>query len=80
MWVVVAVAAAAHALRWIPARASTRQVKVPAAFALLYVIYAAALGRGGPIALVLSFLIVEVVLQLWRRRTQAAGPSGGGRR
>lgn len=74
MWVLVALAAAAHALRWVPGRASLRQLKIPAVFALLYVLYAAALGRGGFTALVLSLLIVEVLLQLSRRRwTEDAG-------
>jgi uncharacterized membrane protein len=68
IWILVAVAAAGHALRWVPGRATYRQVKIPAMFALLYVVYAAALGRGGLVALVLSFLIVEVILQLVKRR------------
>lgn len=81
MWLLVAVAAASHALRWVPGRTSLRQVKIPAVFVVLYVIYAAALGQGGPVALVLSFLIVEVALHLWRRyRPQDAGASGGRRR
>lgn len=80
MWVVIAAAAAGHALRWVPGRTTLRQLKIPAVFALLYVIYAAALGRGGFTALVLSILIVEVLLQLWRRRTQSAGTSGDRRR
>lgn len=80
MWVVIAAAAAGHALRWVPGRTTLRQLKIPAVFALLYVIYAAALGRGGFTALVLSILIVEVLLQLWRRRTQRAGTSGDRRR
>lgn len=81
MWVVIAAAAAGHALRWVPARATARQLKIPATFALLYVLYAAALGRGGFTALVLSVLIVEVLLQLSRRRrTEGAGTSGTRRR
>lgn len=81
MWIVVAVLAAAHALRWVPARAAARQLKIPATFALLYVLYAAALGRGGLTALVLSFLIVEVLLHLTKRwRTEGTSASGGRRR
>jgi hypothetical protein len=80
IWVLVAVAAAGHALRWVPGRATLRQVKIPAVFVLLYAIYAAALGRGGLTALVLSFLIVEVILQLVRRRRPEDPSAPGDRR
>lgn len=77
MWLVLAVAAAAHALRWVPARATARQLKIPATFALLYVVYAAVLARGGLTGFVLAFLIGEVLLQLTKRwRTGTASGSG----
>lgn len=81
MWVVVAIGAMAHALRWIPGNAVARQLKIPATFVLLYVVYAAALARGGLTGFVLSFLIVEVLLHLVRaRRGERARTPGSGRR
>ncbi len=77
MWVVILAAAAGHALRWVPPRAAARQLKIPATFVLLYVVYAAALGRGGLVGFVLAVLVVEVLLQLSRRRRAGDGDARG---
>jgi hypothetical protein len=78
MWGVILVAAAAHALRVVPATAPMRQLRIPGAFAVLYVAYAVALSRAGFAGLLVSMLIVEVLLQLHRRRR--SGPSAPGAR
>ena len=79
MWVVLLVAAAAHALRWVPARATARQLKIPATFAVLYVVYGAALALGGLTGLVLALLVVEVALQIVRRRRPPEDSRAGSR-
>ena len=76
MWGVTLVAAAAHALRVVPAATAQRQVKIPGAFLLLYVAYAVALARGGFAGLALAMLAVEVALRIYRRRRPEA-PQGG---
>ena len=68
MWLVLLAAALAHAVRWIPADAPSRGVKMPAAFAVLYAIYAVVVSLGGPFALLVALIVVEVLLQLYRRR------------
>lgn len=78
MWGVILVAAAAHALRWVPAAATSRQLKIPAAFAALYVLYAVAVARGGLGGLLAGMLLVEVALQIHRRR-RGAEPGARGR-
>jgi hypothetical protein len=76
MWGVILVAAAAHALRWVPAAAAARHLKMPATFALLYVLYAVALYAGSFAGLLVAILVVEVLLQLSRRGRREAAPDG----
>lgn len=76
MWGVILVAAAAHALRVVPAAAELRQLKIPGAFAVLYVAYAIALSRAGFAGLLVAMLIVEVLLQLYRRSRPQPPPPG----
>lgn len=79
VWAVVLVAAAGHALRWVPGNASMRPVKIPATFAVLYVLYAVALAMGGLAGILVALVIVEVALQLVLRRrpVPAATPTRG---
>ena len=73
VWVVVLGAAIGHALRWVPGNATMRSVKIPATFALLYVVYAAALAMTGLTGILVAIVIVEVALQITvRRRPQPA--------
>jgi hypothetical protein len=78
MWLVVLAAAAGHALRWVPGDAAMRTVKIPATFALLYVLYAVVLARAGLTGMLVALLIVEVLLQLARRRRPEPPARGGG--
>jgi hypothetical protein len=75
MWLVVLAAAVGHAPRWVPATAASRSLKIPATFAVLYVLYAAALALGGLAGILAALLVVEVLLQitLRRRKRLAAG-------
>jgi hypothetical protein len=80
LWILVLVAAVAHAPRWVPGDAALRQVKLPAAFVVLYVVYAVVLMRAGLVALLVAFLIGEVLLRLFRRsrpEPPARGRGGG---
>jgi hypothetical protein len=77
MWLVIFAAAAGHALRWVPPDAAARTVKIPAAFAILYVVYAIALAAGRMQGLLLAFVAVEVLLQIVKRRWKSAGSSSG---
>jgi hypothetical protein len=78
MWLAVLAAAAGHALRWVPGDAAMRTVKIPATFALLYVVYAVVLARAGVAGMLVSLLIVEVLLRLFRRRRPQPPARGGG--
>jgi hypothetical protein len=75
MWIVVLGAAAGHALRWVPGNTTMRTVKLPATFALLYVVYAVALAAGGLAGIVIAVVIVEIALRLVLTR-----PAPGDRR
>jgi hypothetical protein len=68
IWIVILAAAAGHALRWVPASAAARSVKIPATFAVLYVLYAVAVAAGGLTGMLVALVVVEVLLQLSRRR------------
>lgn len=75
IWVGALAAAAGHALRWVPANAAMRSVKIPATFAVLYVLYAVALASGGLAGILAALLVVEVALQITlRRRPPPPGP------
>jgi len=76
MWFVILAAAAAHALRCVPANATARQVKIPATFALLYVLYGVVLVFGGLTGFLVALLVVEVLLQVSRRRRTDVPESG----
>jgi hypothetical protein len=74
MWLVVLAAAAGHALRWVAPDASARALKLPAAFAVLYVLYAVVLARAGLAGMLVGLVIVEIVLHLVRRSRREVRP------
>jgi len=78
MWVVILAAAMGHALRWVPASAAARPLKIPAAFVVLYAVYAVVVARGGMVGLLIALLIVEVLLQLYLRSRPERPASRGG--
>lgn len=80
MWLVVLAAAAGHALRWVAPDAPARSVRIPAAFAVLYVLYAIVLARAGLAGMLVALVIVEVILRLFRRNRPQPPPGrrGGG--
>ncbi len=80
MWLVPLVAAVGHALRWIAPDASLRQVKIPAAFVVLYALYAVVLARAGAAGMLVALIIVEIALRLFRRSRPQPPPGrrGGG--
>jgi hypothetical protein len=78
MWFVILAAALGHALRWVPGDATARQLKIPAVFVVLYAAYAAVVARGGLVGLLIALLIVEILLQLYRRSRPERPASRGG--